>query len=168
MEKYAVAINDTDDLFLFLEIHRTDKWDVYVNFNEHHSGHKPHSSYHASGQLHHKSDGHKMFPVRSYQEPKNDFKGSESIIVTSLRKGDGRAWNVKCNSKNYTGAMIIPDEIITPEFGFQLNVEVVEAEQKSWLSTYPYAKIIQQQIFYDNNPWIVVSLYEMFGTLVSD
>ena len=54
-EQYAIAIKDSGDLFLFIVIRRDIKGNVYVNFNEHHSGNEPHSSYHASGQLHYKS-----------------------------------------------------------------------------------------------------------------
>lgn len=162
MQKYAIAIMDGNDLFLFLNINRSNQGDVYVNFNEHHPGHKPHSSYHASGQLHHKGSNRYLFAKRQHQQPNTNFKDSESIITTSIRKGDGRAWNFKCDPKDYTGVMIIPDEIIKPEFGFQFNVEIVEAGRESWASTYPYIKIIQQQIFDNNTPWIVASLYQIF------
>ena len=134
---------------------------MYVNFNERDAGDEPQSSYHASGQLHHKGRNHYLFPIRKQQKPNKDFKGSESIITTSIRQGDGRAWNVICKPEDYLEIMIIPDEIVTPEFGFQFNVEIVQPGSKAWVSTYPYAKIIQQQIFNYNIPWIVASLYEV-------
>ena len=169
MEKYAILIKDSEELFLFLNINRTVHGDVYVNFNENHPSHKPHSSYHASGQLHHKSSRQYLFPIRKLQQPNKNFNGSESIIVTSIREGAGRAWDIKCNPMDYTEVMIIPNEIIIPEFGFQFNVEIVDANKKSWASTYPYAKVIEQQIFHKNEPWIVVSLYECLNRqLISD
>ena len=167
MEQYAVIIKDTDELFLFLNINRSKYGDVYVNFNEHHPSHKPHSSYHASGQLHHKSWKHYLFPIRKRQKPDTDFKNSESIIVTSIRKGDGRAWNIKCNLQDYADSMIIQDEIITAEFGFQFNIEIVEPGKQSWSSTYPYIQMIQQKIFDKYNPWIVASLYQMHASPVT-
>ena len=166
MEKCAIAIKDEDDLFLFLTINRSKHGDVYINFNEHHPNHKPHSSYHSSGQLHHKSSKHYVFPIRKKQKPSINLKGSESIITTSIRKGDGKAWNIKCDPKDYSDIMIIPDEIIIPEFGFQFHIEVVEAGTQPWASTYPYIQIIQQKIFDKNIPWIAASLYEMHGTPV--
>lgn len=166
MEQYAVIIKDTDELFLFLSINRSKQGDVYVNFHEHHPNHKPHSSYHASGQLHHKSWKHYSFPIRKHQKPDSSFKDSESIIVTSIRKGDGKAWNIKCDPIEYTDSMIIRDEIITPEFGFQFNVEIVEPGKQPWSSTYPYIQMIQQHVFDKNSPWIVASLYQMFESPV--
>lgn len=163
MEKYAIAIKDGNELYLFLTINRSYKSDVYVNFNEHHPNHKPHSSYHASGQLHHKSSNYYVFPKRKKQKPSRDLKGFEGIITTAIRKGDGKAWNIKCDPKDYLGIMIIPDEIITPEFGFQFHVE---AGIQPRASTYPYIQMIQQKIFDKNIPWIVASLYEMHGTPV--
>lgn len=166
MERYAIAIKDANELFLFLNINRSKQGDVYVNFNEHHPSHKPHSSYHSSGQLHHKSSNHYMFPIRKQQKPDINLKGFESIITTSIRKGDGRAWNIKCEPKDYLDIMIIPDEIITPEFGLQFKIEIVEAGKQSWASTYPNIKIIQQQVFDKNVPCIIASLYQMLGSSV--
>ena len=160
-ESYAIAVRDDGKLFLMLTINRDTGGDVYVNFNERDNKHKPHSSYHASGQLHHKSYGSYNFPIRKKQQPKGKFSGSESIITTSIRKGDARAWNVPCKQNNYLEVMEIADEIITPEFGYQFSVELVEPKGVPWISTYPYARIIQQKIFKKSIPWIAASLYEM-------
>ena len=160
-EKYAIAIRDSDKLFLMFNINRSATGDVYVNFNDRDTKHKPHSSYHASGELHHKSYNKKVFPLRKKQTPTSSFTGTETIITTSIRKGDARAWNVKFNSDDYTGTMEIPDKIITPEFGYQFSVELVEPGVTPWISKYQYARVIQQQIFKQGVPWIVASLYEV-------
>jgi len=47
---------------------------------------------------------------------------------------------MNCDPKDYTEIMIIPDEIITPEFGFQLNVGIIEVWKKSCASIYQYEK----------------------------
>ncbi|HUQ84902.1 MAG TPA: hypothetical protein VM077_01130 [Candidatus Limnocylindrales bacterium] len=146
------------------EINRSSEGDVYVNFNKRDNKHKPHSSYHASGQLHHKSYNWKLFPPRKKQPPKSSFTGSESIITTSIKKGDGRAWNRICMPNDFQEIMEINDEIITPEFGYQLIFELVEPNTLPWISTYPYAKVIQQHFFKDKSPWIVTTLYEMSST----
>lgn len=160
-ESYAIAVRDAGELFLMFSINRDAAGDVYVNFNKRDNKHKPHSSYHASGQLHHKSYGSYNSPIRKYQPPNDKFSGSEPIITTSIRKGDARAWGILCKPKDYTEVMEIEDKIITPKFGYQFLVELVELRVTSWISTYPYAKIIQQKIFKKSVPWIVASLYEM-------
>lgn len=163
-EKYAITIRDTDKLFLMFVINRSTVGDVYVNFNERDTQHKPHSSYHGSGQLHHKGYNKKLFPLRKKQAPTGSFKGTETIITTSIRKGDARAWNVSCEPGDYDEIMEIKDDIITPEFGYQFSVELVEPGVTPWISKYQYARVIQQQIFKQGTPWIVASLYEMSGT----
>lgn len=160
-EKYAIAVRDSGDLFLIFEINRSSKGDVYVNFNDRDSKHMPHSSYHASGQLHHKSYNRKLFPPIQKQPLIGTFTGSGGVITTSIQRGDARAWNSTCIPTNYQEIMEIKDEIITPEFGYQVFFELIEPNTKPWVSTYPYANIVQQHLFKDNSPWIVVSLYEM-------
>ncbi len=157
---YAIAIKDNNDLFLMFSITRSDQGDYYVNFNENYSGHKPHSSYHQSGQLHHKSHNKKVFPKRQSQ-PTANFSGSEVIITTSIKKGEGRAWNVQCEPKNYTNIMIIEDEILIPQFGYNFEVEIVEPGTNPWISSYPFAKIVQQQTFKTPGPWVIATLYQM-------
>ena len=161
LEKYAIGIRDSGDLFLMFSIRRGVEGDVYVNFNDRDTKHKPHSSYHVSGQLHHKGYNKILFPIRKKQTPTMSFTGSETIITTSLKKGDARAWNIKFNPGDYTGIMEIQDKIITPEFGYQFSVELVEPGVTPWISKYRYGKVIQQQIFKQGTPWIVASLYEM-------
>lgn len=161
-EKYAIAIRDSGDLFLMFSICRSAKGDVYVNFNKRDTKHDPHSSYHVSGELHHKGYNKILLPIRDKQTPTSSFKGTETIITTSIRKGDARAWNVLINPEDYTGIMEIPDKIITPVFGYQFSVELVEPGLTPWVSEYQYARVIQQQIFKQGVPWIVASLYDVF------
>ena len=161
LEKYAIAVRDAQDLFLTFEINRSSQGDVYVNFNKRDSRHKPHSSYHASGQLHSKSYNKKLFPPIHKQPPTGSLNGSEGIIITSIQKGDGRAWNRVCIPTNYQEIMEIKDEIITPKFGYQLLFELVEPNTTPGILTDPYTRIVKQHFFKGNAPWIVVSLYEM-------
>jgi hypothetical protein len=160
-ERYAVGVRDKGELFLMFEIVRSTSGDVYVNFNERNPGDRLHSSYHASGQLHLKGNGRYRFPVRKRQAPSAEFTGAETIIATAIRRGDGAAWGVKLNSADYLDLMEIDDEIITPEFGYQFSIELAEPEATPWVSTYPYARVVQQRIFKGGIPWIVASLYEM-------
>ena len=159
--KYAIAVEDSGQLFLFLHITRTYQGDVYVNFNEHHANHKPHSSYHASGQHHHKSSNYMVLPKKSFQRPNDNFKNSENIITTSLRRGDGRAWGVICKPEFYNGIMIIKDEIIIPEFGFQLSVDLYESGSLPSGYSNCVINVIQKEIFNNDVPQIVAIIYEV-------
>lgn len=160
-EKYAIAIADSGSLYLFLGIRRSRAGDIYVNFNENYPGHKPHSSYHSSGQHHHKSHNSIMtIHTKHRHPPDNNFRGSENIITTLIRHGDGKAWNKVCKPENYNEVMVIADEIITPEFGYQLAIDIVQYGSLPEVSTQIYNKIIQQKTFDKKKPLIVASLYE--------
>lgn len=162
--KYAVATKYSDILYLLFEIKRYKSGDIYIHFNKHSRKDRPHSTYHATGQVHYKRYNIKLFPPRFKQPPNEKFCGTETIITTSVRKEDGRVWNKLCLTCKYQDIMEINDNIIIPEFGYQFIVDLVEPDTKPWVSTYPYARVIQQQIFKDNIPWIVASLYEMSMT----
>ena len=163
-EKYAIAIEDSGELFLFLNIKRGVLGDIYVNFNEHHPSHKPHSSFHASGQLHHKSDNHKVLPIKMLQPPNNKFTGSTNIITTCIRHGDGRAWNEMCKRDDYTDVMVIKDANITPQFGYQLAIDLVQFGDAPVGYDKVSINIIQQRTFKHNKPLIVASLFEVLST----
>src|SRR3989344_1457619 len=86
---------------------------------------------------------------------------TEAIIATSIQRGDGRTWNIPCKKKDFSEIMEIPDEIITPKFGYQLIVELVEAGSLPETSKSKYTRIIKQHFFKKGNPWIVASLCEV-------
>jgi hypothetical protein len=159
--KYAIAVEDKGQLFLFLEITRSHHGDVCFNFNEHHANRKPHSSYHASGQRHHKSHNHMVLPKKNLQRPNDKFKDSVNIITTSIRGGDGRAWGVICKPAFYNEIMTMKDEMITPKFGLQLSVDLYESGSLPSGYNNCIVNVIQKQIFNDDVPQIVATLYEI-------
>ncbi len=163
-EKYAIAVEDNNELFLLHEVKRSASGDTYVISNKSNKKENPHSSYHISGQLHRKVYNRKVFPVKIVLPPTKSFQGSQVIINTSIRRGEGRAWGILCKVENYTDVMIIEDKILPPDFGYQFDVEIVQPNQKPSISTYSYARVIQQKLFQLNNPWIVASLFEMSTT----
>jgi len=59
---YAVAVRDGNDLFVVVTICRELKGDLYVNWPSVAPHLEPHTSYHASGQTHHKAVDRKVHP----------------------------------------------------------------------------------------------------------
>jgi hypothetical protein len=51
---------------------------------------KPHSSYHASGQHHQKSFGHKAM-VRQQQKPDANFRGTVNVVTMGIASDETRA-----------------------------------------------------------------------------
>ena len=73
---YAVAVRDEAESFIVLTLCRRSD-NIYYNLpRDHDPDWKPHGSFHASGQRHHKSFNHKM-GIAYGQKPNEDFKGTE-------------------------------------------------------------------------------------------
>ena len=159
--KYAIAVEDRSQLFLFLDITRTASGNVYVKFNERYLNDNPHSSYHATGQRHHKRNNQMVLPKKILQRPDGSFKNSENVIETAIRRGDGRAWGIICKKEMFDAIMIIKDEIIYPQFGFKLSIDLYESGSLPSGYDSCVLNIIQQQIFNSDVPKIVATLYEV-------
>lgn len=156
---FAVAVRDGVDLMLILSICRGPEGDVYVNFpREHEPNWKPHSSYHASGQHHQKSFGHKYF-VSHRQHPNKHFAGTENVVTTGVAVGEPRAINRPCNEADYLAVFEISVDELRPEkYRTYLSVDLTEPNGQ--LIIPQGAMVIRQIVFQDSVPWIQVTLFD--------
>ena len=157
--KYAVAVRDGEDLLLFLSICRGPQGDVYVNFpRDDEPAWKPHSSYHASGQHHQKSFGHKAL-VRDRQKPDVNFRGTENVVTTGIASDEPRAINILCQSASFVDVFEIPLSDLRPEkYRTFVSVDISEPDREPIIT--PGAKVIRQAVFQDRVPWIIVTLFD--------
>jgi hypothetical protein len=155
----AIAVRDGADLFVFLTIRRGPEGDVYVNNPRTDPNWKPHTSYHASGQHHHKSFGHKGALVRLRQKPDASFLGTENVVTQGIASDDPREINWPCEVKDYDDVVEIPVSELRPEeYRTALSVDITDTQGEPIVTV--GARIIQQAIFKDTVPWIVVTLFE--------
>ncbi len=155
----AVVVRDGSDLFLFLTICRSETGDVYVNFpRDDIPGWKPHSSYHASGQHHQKSFGHKAL-VRHRQRPDSKFTGSENVVTTGICCDEPRALNVPCVAGDFHDVFEVPCGELRPErYRTLLAIDIAEPNGQPVIT--PGAKVIRQAVYQDTIPWILVTLFD--------
>lgn len=157
--RYAVAVRDGADLFLFLDIRRGPGGDVYVNHltTGWLRGWNPHTSKHKSGEGHER--GFKdTFGVRRGQKIDASFRGVENVIVRGIARDEPRGLGIPCVPSDFVGVMEIPIDKLRPErYRTSLSVDITEGKPMpiSTPGTQP-----QQKVFDDDVPWIVVTLYE--------
>jgi len=155
----AVAVRDSD-LFLLLSVRRGSAGDIYVNIPRDPAW-SPHSSYHASGQHHHKSFGYKM-DVRHRQKPDANFSGAELIVDCPVAQSEPRAINALCSSSDFDEVLEIPlDEIGENKYLTHVRIDLVA--QNAALTLDSGSRIIRQHTIVEGLPHIAVTLYEAAG-----
>ena len=116
---FAVAVRDEADLWLYLEIKRSRKSDVYVfepDWPAVDVDKDFHISLHADGRWHAKSSYGAVSAVHRQKKPSAKFIGSEPLVTTPIHLSGVRAYNKPCRHAR-SGAEYIevfeipPDEI---------------------------------------------------------
>lgn len=156
---FAVTVRDGADLFLCFSICRCSHGDVYVNFpRDYKPCWKPHSSYHASGQHHQKSFGHKTL-VHHRQKPDANFCGTENVVTTGIASDEPRAINIPCQMTDFYDMFEIPlSDLRSEKYRTFVSVDIAKPNGQPIIT--PRARVIRQAIFQDAIPWILVTLFD--------
>lgn len=153
---YAVAVREPEGLFLVVSIVRPVTGDVYVNWpRDGVPGWKPHTSYHASGQHHHKAFG-KIGLKRTSTPPNADFSGEKNVVTMAVSPGDHRAVNVPCVESDYAEVFEVPSSQLTEHT--LLSIDLVEVGGRAIIT--PESHVHQTRVFDDAVPWIIVTLFD--------
>jgi len=154
---FAIGVDDGTASWIVLTVRRRNN-DVYVNFlRDGTSGWRPHASYHASGQHHQRSFGHKA-ALKYGLKPDSNFTGSVNVVTTGLAKGEAQAIGVHIDPAEIADSLRIPEAEISPEkYRSYVSVDLVEPAQLPRLAVTQRA--LQQAVFKDAIPWIVVTFY---------
>jgi hypothetical protein len=115
MNTIAIAMRDVS-LHLEASIVRKAASDVYLNFHRDHDPNwKPHASYHASGQFHHKSYDQKLLPPTVGQKPDSGFKGTKNLASFGLASGEHLLFKQLCDPTKFDEIFEIPVQLLRPE-----------------------------------------------------
>ena len=158
--EYAVAVRDADELLLFITIVRDSETDVYVNFPRDDPKWKPHASYHASGQHHQKSFGHKSL-VYKRQKPEGSFRGTEPVVMIPIDLEGVRSLSKACRVEEFSDVLEIPADRLGPTLAdsrTSLAIDLAEPGSPAFEAV-PGGHIIAQWIFDDAVPYIYVTLW---------
>jgi len=170
---YAVAVRDSEKLFLVVGICRGPQGDVYVNWSGGGPHLEPHTSYHASGQTHHKTFDRKLHPgltnqanlVRQRQPPDKNFVGTENIVTTKVSLHSARAFNQPCDSSEFAEVFeILGDQLNLGEGRMPLlSVDVTAPVKLPFIPTSvnPGDRLVLQHSCQDAIPWIMVTVLDV-------
>jgi hypothetical protein len=162
---YAVAVRD-GGLWLVLRIHRNPKGEVFVMPPRDDSGWNPHASYHRDGRHHQKSFDYSAV-LRYRPKPDEHFRGSENVMTTGIAASEPRAITRPCLAEDFDGVFEIPIGAVgTDRYSTYVAVNLTEANGKPIIT--PGAKVIQESVFPDALPWIVVTLFATEKSVVAD
>ena len=157
MNTIAIAVRDVD-LHLEASVVRKAASDVYLNFHrDHDPDWKPHASYHASGQFHHKSYGVKLLTPTLGQKPDSNFVGTKNLASFGLATGEHLLLNQPCDPSKFNDVFEVPASMLRPEkYSTYIYADLVEPGIAPTL--YPGGTILKQATFKDSEPWIVITL----------
>ena|SRR2546422_3230005 len=158
--RFAVAVRDGGDLWLFLSLMRDRKGNVYVFWPRDEPDWNPHASHHASGRAHQKSFG-KAFISRIRQKPDAAFSGTEQIVTTPVYLSGVRANHKPCRKVKYGGGVF---EIGAGEISPMMNdcrtavaIDLVSPGAPALVQ--PWSEVVRQHVFTDAVPHILITLW---------
>ena len=149
--RYAVVVREGSDLWLTLWVRRSPKPEFFVFMPRSDRGWDPHASYHRNGTLHQKSFGHK-FGSQKRQCLTGAFRGTEHLgaYMGHGPKGAGAI----CDPIDFSGVVEVAPGVLGPRSG-SIVVDLVEP---GWQPLAWPANVVQQQVFRDTVPWVVITV----------
>lgn len=156
----AVAVRDGADLLQVFTIRRAAAGDIYINHKrDWMAGWDPHTSYHASGQHHHKAFNRKLLTKRQLQRPAPGFKGSQNIVTHGISADEPRAIATPCRPSSFDQVFEIPcSDLKLAKYHTYLSDDITDSNAQPIIT--PAAKILRQAILKDALPWIVLTLFD--------
>jgi len=159
-ENYAVAVNDTEGLFLFLRVKRSAKGEYFVFMpRPSDSLVDAHVSYHADGSYHvktHEKYGAEKFMVEQRQKPDQNFKGTEHMLAQ--RVGRERGITSRCDPSQYSGIFQISANELDSDRPVRVSIDLVAEGVRPDLG--PGLLVLRRGIYGTASPFIAISLYE--------
>jgi len=166
--RYAIAVRDNADLWLFVVATRGSHGDVY-SFRPIDEGRRnPHASYHASGVTHHKSYN-KVSMRRMRQKLDATFIGAEWLDGSPISLQGARILRKPCRPERYAGVFEIDASEISPTYEncyTSINIDLVAPGHPP----IPSGIELRRIIFTDRVPHLLMTLWDqrkMFENIAS-
>jgi hypothetical protein len=123
-----------------------------------------HASYHASGERHDKIES-RIFLPRCGQEPDDSLRGVEYVTARPIAAHEPRTFGIAYQAQFFSKRLEIPvDKLRSETYRTAIEVDLAGPQDRPIKprNAMDGEQIIQQEIFDDATPWIVVTLYDMF------
>jgi hypothetical protein len=122
-QKYAVAIHDSDGLWLTLWVRCSPKGDVYVMIPRADRTWNPHTSYHRDGRVHSKSHDQVILTPQQRQPLDATFRGTEHLGYFA---GHSKSTGAVCDAAAFTDVVRVPPGVLAAKNGF-VAVDLLES-----------------------------------------
>lgn len=157
---YAIAVREADGLYLVATVVRDIAGDVYVNWpRPYRPDMKPHTSYHASGQHHHKTFKAKGL-LRKDQPPDKHFSGERNIVTFGVDQDMAKAVGVLCKESEYSAVFEIPSsQLGTTKYATAVSVDLADEGGRPII---PAGAVVLKAVEYKDasRPRILVTLFD--------
>ena len=164
----AIAVRDGAELRAFMLVERSKAGDIYVNVLPGHlQDSNMHSSYHQSGQVHHKSFGGIAGFPRHYPKPDANFKGVQGLLMMGIDLKDVRAVGIPCVESEFDMVFEIQSGDLRADvpkthegvgMGATLSFTIAEPGQPAIINQ--GSKIVRELVLKDAVPWIMLTLFD--------
>ena len=151
--RYAVAIRDGNELGLTFWVRRSARGDIYFLVPRT-ADMNPHASYHVDGRYHHKSYG--VVTMKQQRQPLNvHFKGAEHVGVFG---GHGAGPRIQ-DPGAFDDIFVVQSGVLAGRTG-RVVVDLVEPGARPAQHHRELLNVIDQRIYEDAIPWIVLAVAE--------
>ena len=167
--KYAIAVRDGSNLFLFLHVRRSPGGEYFAVLARPDRSINAHASYHADGRFHvktHNMDSRNKIMCCRKQKPDGNFRGAENLLDQSINQAGPRAIGLECDSNKFDAVFEIPlADLGTRTASTRVTVDThvsIDLVSDSYLPhLVPDARVICQAEYRDFFPYILITLYAM-------
>jgi hypothetical protein len=149
---YAVAIREAHDLRLALWVRRSKKPEFFI-FHPTVDKRNPHSSLHADGRFHIKSDDEKI--IESRRQRPGSIRGSEHLGAYG---GFGpKSVGAECAPADFAGVFEVPPGVLGPRNGM-VTVDLIEPGSGAQPLEHP-AEEVDRRLFTDSTPHVLIRIF---------
>lgn len=165
IEKYAVAVRDAGDLFLFMWVKRSDRGEFFAMLpRPHDTSIDAHASLHADGRYHVKSHGPPKIMDRQKQITESNMVGTEHLLDQGLTQSGPRSIGQLCDPKDWSGVFEIPVSDLATGDTHRTHITADLVAKGCTPNLIPEARVIQQTQYRQCAPFLVVTHYVISPT----
>ena len=160
IEKYAVAVRDAGDLFLFMWVRCSMRGEFFAMLpRPHEPSIDAHASLHADGRYQVKTHGLPKIMFRQKQKPDHALVGTEHLLDQGLTQSGPRSIGQLCDPGAWSGTFEISVDDLLAGKTHRTHVSADIVGHRSSPNLIPEALVLQQASFRASPPFLVFTHY---------
>ena len=152
---WEVTVRDEGRAWYVLGLRKSRAGEYFVGVPSWVPGHNPHSSYHRSGQFHHKSHS-RIFWKQAWPKTDEPFQGCKQLWNGNISVDHATAYKIEFDPAEFSGVFEIPIEVL--EAGqFDIAVDLVEPGGNAFCHA---GRCVDQARFKSGDREVVMTLWQ--------